>query len=244
MEAYFCGASPLTKVKDRNDIPDSFIVQSINKLSKQHSNLVVIAEDEKVRKAFDTIVDIKSYSQLSDFLKSEEIQDKLKDIDLIADLPAILDAVLKFEDSSGVLASEISNKIGDYICGETITDSSIPDDNNEAHISQFGDVDSITLDMDGLTYYGSGNIGVPFEVEMYVYAYYYIFKADYYSLENQPSVSEHNDHYFEAEEEFLVKINGVASVMFDRDPLDFEDFSNTIKPKTLEIDTIDSINLC
>ncbi|HEH9409931.1 PIN domain-containing protein [Aeromonas salmonicida] len=244
MEAYFCGALPLTKVKDRNDIPDSFIVQAINKLSKGHSNLVVIAEDEKVRKAFDEAVDIKSYSQLSDFIKSTEIQDKLKDIDLIADLPTILDAIVKFEENSGELASEISSKVGDYICGETIENSSIPDDNNEAHISQFGDVDSITLDLNGVAYYGSGNVSIPFEVEMYVYACYYIFKADYYGLDNPPSVSDHNDHYFEAEEEFRVKVNGIASVMFDRDKLDFDDFSNTIKPETLEIDTIESIELC
>lgn len=244
MEAYFCGALPLTKVKDRNDIPDSFIVQAINKISKGHNNLVVIAEDEKVRKSFDDAADIKSFSQLSDFIKSAEIQDKLKDIDLISDLPAILDVIVKFEEHSGELASEVSSKIGDYVCGETIEDPSIPDDNNEAHISQFGDVNSITLDLNGMAYYGGGNVGIPFEVEMYVYAYYYIFKADYYGLDNPPSVSDHNDNYFEAEEEFSVKVNGIASVMFDRDNIDLDDFSNTIKLETLEIDSIENIELC
>ncbi|MCC3798592.1 PIN domain-containing protein [Vibrio parahaemolyticus] len=224
MEAYFKGESPLTNLKNREDIPDSFIVQSINKIASQSQKVVVIAEDAKVKNSFSENEKVDCYAQLSEYIKTPPVQDKLKDIDLISDLPAIFKAIHDFEENEGDLKSGISWEIGDYIIGSVIIDGTIPDDNNEATISSFGEVDSIELDLDNLLYYGSGSVGVPFELEIDVCAYYYIFKADYYGMEFPPSVSDHNDHYFEAEDEFRVTVQGIATVKFDRDNLDFDDF--------------------
>jgi hypothetical protein len=244
MEAYFRGEAPLTQLKNREDIPDSFIVQAISKLSNESDTIVVIAEDAKVKNSFSANNAVESYAQLSDFIKTEPIQDKLKDIDLISDLPAIFVAIKAFEESEAELESGISWKIGDYVVGSTLTDYRIPDDNNEAHILSYGEVEAIELDLDSIVYYGSGTIGIPFELEMDVNAYYYIFKADYYSLINPPSVSDHNDHYFEAEDEFDILVTGVATVTFDRDNLDFEDFSNSIDLESIQIESVDKIKVC
>ncbi len=243
MEAYFKGESPLTNLKNREDIPDSFIVQSINKIANQSQKVVVIAEDTKVKNSFSENEKVDCYAQLSDYIKTPPVQDKLKDIDLISDLPAIFKAIHDFEENEGDLKSGISWGIGDYIIGSVIIDGTIPDDNNEATISSFGEVDSIELDLDNLLYYGSGSVGVPFELEIDVYAYYYIFKADYYGMEFPPSVSDHNDHYFEAEDEFRVTVQGIATVKFDRDNLDFDDFSNSLDLDSLKIDSVESIDL-
>ncbi|MCF2861208.1 PIN domain-containing protein [Pseudoalteromonas sp. Cnat2-41] len=243
MEAYFKGESPLTNLKNREDIPDSFIVQSINKISSQSQKVVVIAEDAKVKNSFSENEKVDCYAQLSEYIKTPPVQDKLKDIDLISDLPAIFRAIHDFEENEGDLKSGISWEIGDYIIGSVIIDGTIPDDNNEATISSFGEVDSIELDLDNLLYYGSGSVGVPFELEIDVCAYYYIFKADYYGMEFPPSVSDHNDHYFEAEDEFRVTVQGIATVKFDRDNLDFDDFSNSLDLDSLKIDSVESIDL-
>ena len=243
MEAYFKGESPLTNLKNREDIPDSFIVQAINKISNESQEIVVIAEDVKVKHSFTGNDKIECYSQLNDFIKTPSVQDKLKDIDLIVDLPAIFEAINEYEENEAELQSGISWAIGDYIVGSIITDGTIPDDNNEATISSFGDVESIELELDNLLYYGSGIVGIPFQLEINVDAYYYIFKADYYGMEYPPSVSEHNDHYYEAEDEFYVTVQGVAIITFDRDNLDFADFSNSLDLASLKIDSIESIDL-
>lgn len=243
MEAYFKGESPLTNLKIRDDIPDSFIVQAINKIADQSQRVVVIAEDAKVKNSFSENDKVDCYAQLSDYIKTPPVQDKLKDIDLIADLPAIFKAIYDFEENEAELQSRISWEIGDYIIGSVITDGTIPDDNNEATISSFGDVESIELEMDNLLYYGSGSVGIPFELEIDVYAYYYLFKADYYGMEYPPSVSDHNDHYFEAEDEFRATVQGIATVKFDRDNLDFNDFSNSLDLESLKIDSVESIDL-
>ncbi|EGQ7791376.1 DUF4935 domain-containing protein [Vibrio cholerae] len=243
MEAYFRGRPPLTSLKNRADIPDSFIVQSINQIAKQSQKVVVIAEDTKVMNSFSENEKVDCYAQLSEFIKTSEVQDKLKDIDLISDLPAIFKAIHDFEENEHELQLGISEEIGDYIIGSVIVDSSIPDDNNEATISSFGEVDSIELDLDHLLYYGSGSVGIHFELEICVYAYYYIFKGDYYGMEYPPSVSDHNDHYFEAEDEFRVTVQGIATVKFNRDNLDFNDFSNSLDLDSLKIDSVDSIVL-
>ncbi|EGQ8118640.1 PIN domain-containing protein [Vibrio cholerae] len=243
MEAYFKGDAPLTGLKNREDIPDSFIVQAINKIIKISPKVVVIAEDAKVKNAFSDNDKVDCYEQLSDFIKTLPVQDKLKDIDLIADLPAIFKAINEFEENEAELQSRISRAIGDYIIGSVITDSTIPDDNNEATISSFGEVEDIELELDNLLYYGSGSVGIPFQLEIDVYAYFYIFKADYYAMGYRLSVSDHNDHYFEAEDEFRVTVRGIATVKFDRDNLDFDDFSNSLDLESLIIDSVESIDL-
>ncbi|HDZ3764040.1 TPA: hypothetical protein RSW74_003472, partial [Vibrio cholerae] len=197
----------------------------------------------KVKNAFSDNDKVDCYEQLSDFIKTLPVQDKLKDIDLIADLPAIFKAINEFEENEAELQSRISRAIGDYIIGSVITDSTIPDDNNEATISSFGEVEDIELELDNLLYYGSGSVGIPFQLEIDVYAYFYIFKADYYAMGYRLSVSDHNDHYFEAEDEFRVTVRGIATVKFDRDNLDFDDFSNSLDLESLIIDSVESIDL-
>ena len=74
-------------------------------------------------------------------------------------------------------------------------------------------------------------------------AIYYLFKADYYALryEESPSISDHNDHYFEAEDEFEVSVSGTAVLIVDKDNLDAEDFSECVVEGSMAIDSIDSI---
>ena len=57
----------------------------------------------------------------------------------------------------------------------------------------------------------------------------YIDKADYYSMgissEHLPSVTDHNDHTFEAEENREVSVKGIASISIDLDNLNPDVFS-------------------
>ncbi|MEH6741808.1 MAG: hypothetical protein V7695_25120, partial [Sulfitobacter sp.] len=157
-------------------------------------------------------------------------------------------ALVSFEKENSEIESGISHVIGDFIMWKTISDSRIPDDNNEATISSYGEVNEIQLNLEELTHYGDGKFGIHFCLEMEVYVTYYIYKPDYYMLREGSghtlSISDHNDHYFEAEEDFNINVIGTAAFTIDSDSFDLADISESIINGTLEIDEVSAIELC
>ena len=63
-------------------------------------------------------------------------------------------------------------------------------------------------------------------------------------MEDAPSVTDHNDHYFEAEDEFEVIVTGTVSISIDRDNMKLDKFSECINQDLIAIDEIESIELC
>lgn len=248
LEAYFQGKPPLKSIKNREDIPDSFIVQSIYKLNTEHNGIHVVAGDGKVRDAFSDLDTVSTYESLANFIETAFIQDELKDIDLINNIGSIVTALQQHENQGSEILSFISSNIGETIVWQTFTDQSIPDDNHEATVNSYGEPEDIVLEFSDIAYYGNGQFGIPFNLKIIVLADYYIFKSDYYSMnpeiEHIPSVTDHNDHYFEAEEEFELCINGLVSVSIDRDNINLEKFSESVIEGGIEIDEITGIELC
>jgi len=248
LEAYFQGKPPLKSVKNRNDIPDSFIVQSINKLRSEVGEVYAVVEDGKLRDAFVDDDKIKTYESLSDFIESEIIQDELKDIDLIDNIGSIVDAIEQYENDNSEIMNFIASNVGEYIVWKTFSDPSIPDDNNEATINSYGEAEDVELYFEDIAYYGDGQFGIPFDLKILVLADYYIFKSDYYCMdperEHVPHVSDHNKHYFEAEEEFELCITGLVSIEIDRDNINLKDMSDSINEDDFVIDEITDMQLC
>ncbi len=243
LEAYFHGLPPLKAPKIRDDIPDSFVVQAINKLCLENGDIHVVAGDKKIRDAFSEIKTVTVYKDLSDFIESEIIQNELKDIDLLDNIEEIKLDLQAYEDECGEISIRISNDVGEAIVGNTISDPSIPDDNNEATIDGYYDAEDIEFDFTELAYYGNGQFGFPFSLKIIVSATYYIFKADYYCMDDAPSVTDHNDHYFEAEDEFEVIVTGTVSISIDRDKINMDEFSECIDQDSIAIDEVQSIEL-
>jgi hypothetical protein len=158
----------------------------------------------------------------------------------------IADGLQEYENSTKKLSNFLFENIGYKIIGEVFSDSSIPDDNNEATIQSHYEPNNIQLDFSDVTYYGNGQCGVWFSLEITVIAYYYLFKQDYYCIDEdkQPSVTDHNDHYYEAEEEFNLNINGLISVTINISDIDLGDFSKSIVTDSIKIDEVTSIELC
>ncbi|MCP5245523.1 MAG: DUF4935 domain-containing protein [Burkholderiales bacterium] len=248
LEAYFQGSAPLKSIKNRDDIPDSFIVQSIYKLSSETKEIHVVAGDEKVRDAFSSENLIHTYESLSEFIESDYIQNELKDLDLIKNIDSIVRAIEQFENNNSEIMNFISNKLGDAIVGKAFSDPSIPDDNNEATVNSYDEAEDVEFDFNEVGYYGNGQFGIPFSAKIVVLADYYIFKSDYYCMdperEHVPSVTDHNKHYFEAEDEFELSVSGLVSIAIDRDNINFDDFSESIIKESFEIDEITNIELC
>lgn len=58
-----------------------------------------------------------------------------------------------------------------------------------------------------------------------------------------PFVSDHNKHYFDAEEEFELCVSGLVSIVIDRDNINFEDFSEGILEQSFKISEVTNIKL-
>ena len=246
MEAYFKGTVPLKEPKIRDDIPDSFLVRSLENIAIQSGNLVVVATDKKVRDSFYDNAAVQTFDSLSAFIESEGVQEQIKELDLLEQFDEIKSAITAFEEDTSEISSAVASQIGSQLLYKTITGESIPDDNHEATIMSEDEPEEVDLDFDQFAYYGYGLFGLGFSLSMPVQAYYYIFKSDYYTLDPDflPSISDHNEHYFEAEQEFQICVNGIVMIQVDRENLDLNEISESIDPDLILIDEIEEIEVC
>lgn len=248
LEAYFQGTPPLKSIKNREDIPDSFIVQSIYKINSETKKVHVVAGDKKVRDAFSSDNTITTYEHLSEFIETEHIQNELKDLDLIGNIDSIFDAIEQYENDNSEIMNFISTNVGESIVSKTFFDPSIPSDDNEATINGYDEAEGVELHFTEISYYGNGQFGIPFNAKIVVLADYYIFKSDYYCMvsetEHVPPVTDHNKHYFEAEKEFELCVSGLVSISVDRGNINFDEIYKSIIEDSLEIDEIAGIKLC
>ena len=248
LEAYFQGNPPLTSPKSRQDIPDSFIVQAIELLCAENGQLHVVAGDKKVRGSFSDNPLIITYKDLSEFIESDCIQNKLKDPDTSNKL--LKQALENYQEDTGEITLAISQYVGESIMSLMVIDDSIRDDSNEAMINGYDDAKNIKLDFTKTRYYGDGQFGIPFKLEIRVYVHYYMFKADAYDIMEYAgrspyvSVFDHNEHYSEIEDEFEIDVKGIVSILADQESIDFSKFSEHIDFNSITIDEIESIELC
>lgn len=246
MEAYFLGSPPLTQEKERKDIPDSFIFQNIRQLAKKAIPLAVIAEDGKVFNAAEALGgEVKAYKSLAAFIELPEIQNEILELDVVENLPAIRDALKNQEDGSNDVSLLLEHKVGEMLYGRRVYSRSIPDDNNEGMITSYYEPTDLELDYDELHYFGNGEFGLPFEFDMTVSITYYIYKSDFYAMneDNMPSVSDHNDHYFEAESDIDIHVEGLVKLTIE--PAMLKDISAEVIEENLEasIDSIDKVSV-
>lgn len=247
LEAYFQGKPPLSIPKVREHIPDCFIVQAIRKLSADKKSMHVVSGDKRIREAFVDNKNVTVYENLTEFIESVLIQNELKELDLLENIEGIYSSIKAYEGDRSEISKVISEDIGEAIIYNTFEDPSIPDDNNEATIQSYYDAEEIEIDFTEIFYYGNGQFGIPFSLNILVEAFYYIFKADYFCMsdEEQKSISimDHNEHYFEATDEFEVTVKGTVSITIDRDEINLEDFSECIDSGKISIEEIESIEL-
>lgn len=258
MEAYFEGNPPLTNKKDRQDIPDSFICQSIQSIKSDGNidSLIVIANDDKIKNTFIGQEGYIVYSSLKEFLSSEEMQSILANIDTLESLRNNpLGLISRLESNNSVMADYLSRNIGEVVYGKSIKGTSIPSDDNEATINSYDEGKNIELNYSNIIHYGNNQIGVSFELDLWVVGDFFIYKSDYYANEYDFYIDDWNDHYYSAEEEFQIKVSGVVSIKLNGNDLDIkeinlidsdelEDYlSDYYNEAIMKIESIDSLEL-
>jgi PIN domain len=217
-EGYFSGAQPFTSIKQRSDIPDSFIWQTILDVSKEHTPLTIVSNDGALFKAADQNGDLIAYKTLEEFVQSADVQDEIKTLSkgIMSTNLRRATSVLDLKDQH--LASVLQALLPGALHGKTVRSHAIPEDNYEATITGVGDPEEVKFDYEKIEYYGANEIGISFGAKVNCSLNYLIYKHDYHALEDvrlkHISVSAHSDHYYDAYENYLVAVAGVLSLIF------------------------------
>lgn len=240
MEAYFKGTAPLKALKVRKDIPDALIFQAIRSIAAEP--LTLLSDDGNFRTACAEIGNVTAFASLEVFIESEGVQDELKELDFFESIGPTVDALEAFDKETREFTQAVTQELGEALMWKKFTSRSIPDDNHEAAVSGYNEAEDVELDFDEATYFGGGEFGIPFTTTILVTGTYYLFKGNLYETEHREvSLSEHNDHFYEAEEEFELVVSGLLKVTCDRDGIDLAGIDAAIR--SISIDSVDSLQL-
>jgi rRNA-processing protein FCF1 len=228
MDDYFDGNPPFSSPKHRDDIPDSFIFQSIVDLASGHETVYVIANDGGLFNAVEKIKNIKTFKELDEFTSIKECQEALATLtgEIIAENIERARRIIPQQSVS--LAMMLDSEIIDALTYRTVHDRHFSEDSSEATISMVGDTEP-EFDFDNIEYYGGSEIGIPFKATSECTLEYPISKSEYVTMDEiesaKISVTDLNDHFFEAEREFPIGIKGTLSVEITTDHLENPDVS-------------------
>lgn len=248
MSDYFGGFKPYKKRKSREDIPDSFIYNFYKEKVEmdEYKNYYFISRDEKLRQSITFISKNNVFSSIEEFIKSKEIEEHIYEIDIY-----MKDELKEYvTDNISLKETEITSLLESQLTKElpykTINDSSINDDNNEGLITTIYGLSDKSINFNEIDFVNEGMFTIPFECEMEVGIEFYIYKQDYFCLDPDDqkyiSISDHNDHYFEAEQEFNLRISGNVSGLLAE--YTYEDEVDSIfEDIEFELESIESMDI-
>lgn len=214
---YFLGESPFKKVKNRNDIPDSLIFEAAKEVIKKYSSMICVVDDEELEKALINNLNVKTFSNPSELIKSPHFQAIIKTCTPESEWSA---AKHKFRFLPDLIKDEsidfVQSNIWSLIEYKTIVSNVIPEDNNEAIISSYGDPENITIGEE--KHYGRGMIIVPVTFECVVGVYFYVYRSNSFHVPDWVHVSYgdfEKDHYFQAEAEIKIEVSFELEILFN-----------------------------
>lgn len=238
LESYFGGTAPFKQKKNRNDIPDAFVWQSIQDLAREHKPLYVVSGDGGLRQPFEGSRDFVVFASLEDLIASAPIQALLKQHNVSANLIALL-ALLPAQ--TALIASEIESELVDELAGKTVGDH-----DSEPTISMVDKPEDIEVDVTEAVDHGGGLAVVPFKAKVECLVEFGIDKSDYYAMSGEESegisISDLNDHRFLAEKYNTVCVEGSLSVQINPEKLRAEHVGpallDALKDGEISIDSI------
>jgi hypothetical protein len=241
LDAYFHGSPPLKQAKARKDIPDSFVFQAVRKIASDDEQVIFISGDTQMREAVEKLSNVRAFENLKTFAQSPEIQALISQEDEKQRIEKFKECLPNNLEAIKILSEVVKANVGEKVVWKKVGGDEYGFDESDATITSYDTAQEPSFKWDELLYYGDGSFSLPFTVTMGVLITYYIFKSDWYCMDTDeaPSVTDHNDHYFEAERDDEVLIEGVLSfsVCDDVAPED----ESILDHESVEIDSIESI---
>lgn len=248
-QSYFEGSFPFREKKRRDDIPDAFIWESILDLLSEHETICVISADKGILKACRKQEKIIEFSSLDDFVASEVCQSLLKEHYGKENSRNFVELII---DNSDIVKEAIGLHLVDDLAGKMIHSYELAGEEDEATVLSVGEPQDIELFPEDSEYYGEGLIVLPFSLEVECLLYYSLFKADFYILDDERaekiSISELNDHFFDAEEDYNLRVEGVLSIQVKAESLEMpeiedEQMIDMLMDAEIQIDSISEIEI-
>lgn len=227
MDAYFSGTLPFREKKRRDDIPDAFIWQAILDLVERFGEVYVVSGDGAIQAASEAHTAISCFRTLEEFIASDICQTPLRINLAKSNCKRLISIATQIVDQ--IKATIEAEAIG-ILDGKIVDSQQIPDDNNQATITLIGDPEDIEIFANDAEYFGQGLFVIPVTFSSECLLNYVIYMSDFYSLPNekaeQISISELNDHYFDAEEYYNLSVLGYVALNFGSLALESEDVSD------------------
>jgi hypothetical protein len=159
-----------------------------------------------------------AFKSLDEFIESEECQDALDELQTSETISDNIERIKKLlPTATETLQQYLDSDIVNELAWKKVRHSAIPDDNNEATITMVGAADNVEYTFEETEHFGDGDLGIPFAATVECELNYYLYKSDYVSLpdDQEISISEWNDHYFEATQNFTISVAGYGNLMID-----------------------------
>ena len=244
---YFQGAPPFKGVKNREDIPDSFIWQTVVDIVKVHNPLHLIVHDGALFAAAEKYTGLIAHKTLDEFIELPECQKELKGLAKEFVVTVNLDRIMEFlRKNPAILEKIVKDRVLPATRGEII--QSLPFENvrNRARIVKIESYSGLPFEFESIEYYGAANIGIPFLAVADCNIAHLMPKSAMKDWWATPvikiSVRSDDDPYFDAVSRLPVGVEGKVSFEFDtqsldRDNISEEEFESLVISSKISVET-------
>ncbi|HAV5431905.1 hypothetical protein ACL9Z5_000731 [Acinetobacter calcoaceticus] len=259
LEAYFNGLAPLTTIKNREDIPDSFICRGIERIKSNLESLTIIANDKKIIKSFENSINYKIFKNIDDFIASPKIQEKLKGLDIIEkETVDLTNFINKFEKINPIIHNYLESNISEELWQVTINLDSIDNGDDEATITSAYDGENIKVNFDEPIHYGNNQLGYYFELQVEAEIEYFMNIHDTYSHLDDDilmNMTYWNDYISKVSRTAQLHVSGIISIQIIINQIDSaifsdlkhsdldEELNNIYEESKINIESIDEIHI-
>jgi hypothetical protein len=213
---YFNGTPPFKTPKNRNDLPDNFIWQTILDVKKQVNRLHIVVNDGQLRETAKADKGLIVYKDLTDFMNTDVCQEALKEITdeplLINNMERILEIL---SDNEREIQNMIETDIIEAIIGQRFTDELLPDEETKAEVVEARPPSLVMMHLASADYYGENEIGIEFEAHMDCIVEYALYKGHLERAKRRIAVEDRNEYYFGIKEPFELESHGVLQLKPD-----------------------------
>lgn len=234
-EAYFCGNKPLITPKNREDIPDSFICQSIYSIIEQHYNqnkkIIVIANDKKIFNTFKDDDRCLIHLSLEKFFQSDEVKKYLEETYFEFNQSPMEFFIKHKQDSINRDLSFLPN-FSELILNKHLDYFPYSNDDTAIIADTIGFAD-FDVDFDNPIILGKNKIGFNFSATDIGTLDFYIDKPDYYAIFGDflEILDDINHYVYLVRGDFEIQVTGLCSV-----EVDFEDeFIDEVKNNSMNL---------
>uniref|UniRef100_A0A9E7ZRF9 PIN domain-containing protein n=1 Tax=Bosea sp. NBC_00436 TaxID=2969620 RepID=A0A9E7ZRF9_9HYPH len=196
--SYFNGEPPFGSIKDRNDLPDAHIFETIKDLAKEKLGLFILCADARLSKACATLPDVTIFEKLDDLLSDPTFKKAEHETKLSKHWDAVKDSLE--ETINEEIFEYIFANINEILIGSTVRDTSIPSDNHSADIQMYAE-DNVSVLIGDRHEFAKGLLSCTVSFTTECLLGFYVYRAEAYDVPDWVSVSsgDPEEHYLEAE---------------------------------------------